>query len=144
MVPLNPEPVRFVAHHVAHTASAYPGCPQDSCAVSVLDGRSEPACHVAGLALEGRFTAAAAQSLADSASPRPSAVLAATVFAAPAAGSHGDQPACNVFFLALGAPHGTDAKMCAHSYFEAASGARTPGGSEAARVLAHGQAATTG
>jgi carbamoyltransferase len=44
---LDPEQVRFVAHHVAHAASAGLSVPQDS-AVLVLDGRGEAASHLAG------------------------------------------------------------------------------------------------
>ncbi|QYJ16912.1 nebramycin 5' synthase [Rubrobacter xylanophilus DSM 9941] len=45
---LNPELVRFVAHHVAHAASAALASPYDSCAVMVLDGRGESASYLAG------------------------------------------------------------------------------------------------
>jgi carbamoyltransferase len=53
---LDPARVRFVAHHVAHAASAYLGAPFNSCAVLTLDGRGEStsqlAGHVRGGALE--------------------------------------------------------------------------------------------
>lgn len=47
---LDAEKVRFVAHHVAHAASAYLAAPFDSCAVMVLDGRGERASYLAGRA----------------------------------------------------------------------------------------------
>ncbi len=40
--------VRFVAHHVAHAASAGPASPHATSAVLVLDGRGERASHLAG------------------------------------------------------------------------------------------------
>jgi carbamoyltransferase len=55
--------VRFVAHHVAHAASAYLAGPYRSCAVLVLDGRGESASHLAGVAADGRFQPLAAQRL---------------------------------------------------------------------------------
>jgi carbamoyltransferase len=63
---LDPHRVRFVAHHVAHAASAYLAGPCRSCAVLVLDGRGESASHLAGVAIDGRFEALAAQRLPDS------------------------------------------------------------------------------
>ncbi|BBL81206.1 carbamoyltransferase [Rubrobacter xylanophilus] len=45
---LDPGRVRFVAHHVAHAASATLASPYDSCAVMVLDGRGERASYLAG------------------------------------------------------------------------------------------------
>ena len=63
---LDPHRVRFVAHHVAHAASAYLAGPYRSCAVLVLDGRGESASHLAGVAVDGRFQPLAAQRLPDS------------------------------------------------------------------------------
>ena len=63
---LDPQSVRFVAHHVAHAASAYLAGPYRSCAVLVLDGRGESASHLAGVAVDGRFQPLAAQRLPDS------------------------------------------------------------------------------
>jgi carbamoyltransferase len=63
---LDPQRVRFVAHHVAHAASAYLAGPYRSCAVLVLDGRGESASHLAGVAVDGRFQPLAAQRLPDS------------------------------------------------------------------------------
>jgi carbamoyltransferase len=45
---LDPEKVRFVAHHVAHAASAHLAAPWSSSAVLVVDGRGERASHLAG------------------------------------------------------------------------------------------------
>jgi carbamoyltransferase len=45
---LDPEKVRFVAHHVAHAASAHLAAPWPSSAVLVVDGRGERASHLAG------------------------------------------------------------------------------------------------
>lgn len=50
---LDPERVRFVAHHVAHAASAYAAAPCDSSAVLVVDGRGERASYLAGRARRG-------------------------------------------------------------------------------------------
>lgn len=60
---LDPERVRFVAHHVAHAASAHAAAPFDSCAVLVVDGRGERTSHLAGHAREGRLEVLAAQRL---------------------------------------------------------------------------------
>lgn len=60
---LDPERVRFVAHHVAHAASAYLAAPYPSSSVLVLDGRGESASHLAGRAAEGELEILAAQSL---------------------------------------------------------------------------------
>ncbi len=60
---LGPEKVRFVAHHVAHAASAYLASPFDSCAVLVVDGRGEAASHLAGRAVNGELEVLAAQRL---------------------------------------------------------------------------------
>jgi carbamoyltransferase len=45
---LDPDRVRFVAHHVAHAASAHLAAPWPSSAVLVVDGRGERASHLAG------------------------------------------------------------------------------------------------
>jgi carbamoyltransferase len=60
---LDPGRVRFVAHHVAHAASAYLAAPYDSSAVLVLDGRGERASHLAGHARDGELEVLAAQAL---------------------------------------------------------------------------------
>lgn len=64
---LDPEAVHFVAHHVAHAASAALAAPgYDSTrdrAVLVLDGRGESTSHLAGVYRNGRLTALASQSL---------------------------------------------------------------------------------
>jgi carbamoyltransferase len=63
---LVPERVRFVAHHVAHAASAYLAAPFDSCAVLVLDGRGESASYLGGHVRDGRLEILATQPLPDS------------------------------------------------------------------------------
>ncbi|WP_030255127.1 carbamoyltransferase family protein [Streptomyces violens] len=60
---LKPERVRFVAHHVAHAASAGLASPYDDSAVLVLDGRGECASHLAGAYSEGELKVLAAQEL---------------------------------------------------------------------------------
>jgi carbamoyltransferase len=45
---LDPATVRFVAHHVAHAASAYHAAPQERSSVLVLDGRGERTSYLAG------------------------------------------------------------------------------------------------
>ncbi len=64
---LDPAAVRFVAHHVAHAASAglaAPGTPTDRQAdVLVLDGRGERASHLAGTYAGGDLTVLASQQL---------------------------------------------------------------------------------
>ncbi|TDC52143.1 carbamoyltransferase [Jiangella ureilytica] len=45
---LDPRRVRYVAHHVAHAASAGLAAPFEGCDVLVLDGRGERASHLAG------------------------------------------------------------------------------------------------
>lgn len=55
--------VQFVAHHVAHAASAYLAAPFDRCAVLVLDGRGERASALLGVAREGRLDVLATQPL---------------------------------------------------------------------------------
>lgn len=60
---LRPERVRFVAHHVAHAASAGLASPHDDSAVLVLDGRGECASHLAGVYSDGELKVLAAQEL---------------------------------------------------------------------------------
>ena len=61
---LDPEAVRFVAHHVAHAASAHLCAAAPSSAVLVVDGRGERASHLAGHAREdGSLEVLAAQRL---------------------------------------------------------------------------------
>src|SRR5919205_2944849 len=61
---LDPERVRFVAHHVAHAASAHIAAPWPSSAVLVVDGRGESASHLAGHARpDGSLEVLAAQRL---------------------------------------------------------------------------------
>ncbi len=55
--------VRFVAHHLAHAASAYLAAPCDSCAVLVLDGRGERSSHLAGHARGRELEVLASQPL---------------------------------------------------------------------------------
>ena len=50
---LDERKVRFVAHHVAHAASAALAAPYDSCAVMTLDGRGEATSYLAGVADRG-------------------------------------------------------------------------------------------
>ena len=50
---LDPSRAHFVAHHVAHAASAHLAGPHRSCAVLVVDGRGERASHLAGHAHAG-------------------------------------------------------------------------------------------
>jgi carbamoyltransferase len=61
---LDPAKVRFVAHHVAHAASAHLAAPWPSSAVLVVDGRGERASHLAGHArADGSLEILAAQRL---------------------------------------------------------------------------------
>jgi carbamoyltransferase len=60
---LEPARVRFVAHHVAHAASAHMAAPFDDCAVMVLDGRGESTSYLAGHARGGRLEVLATQAL---------------------------------------------------------------------------------
>ena len=60
---LDPARVRFVAHHVAHAASAHLAAPWASSSVLVIDGRGERASHLAGRAVDGRLDVLAAQQL---------------------------------------------------------------------------------
>lgn len=55
--------VRFVAHHVAHAASAGLAVGWDSCAVMVLDGRGESASSLLGAYREGRLAVESTQVL---------------------------------------------------------------------------------
>ncbi len=47
--------VRFVAHHVAHAASAYLAGPYRDCAVMVMDGRGESTSYLAGVVRGGEL-----------------------------------------------------------------------------------------
>jgi carbamoyltransferase len=60
---LDPARVRFVAHHVAHAASATFASGMDPCDVLVLDGRGERASHLAGRFAGGALEVMAAQAL---------------------------------------------------------------------------------
>jgi carbamoyltransferase len=61
---LDPGKVRFVAHHVAHAASAHLVAPWPSSAVLVVDGRGERTSHLAGHArADGSLQILAAQRL---------------------------------------------------------------------------------
>jgi carbamoyltransferase len=60
---LDPAKVRFVAHHVAHAASATYASGFDPCSVLVLDGRGERSSHLAGRHSDGRLEVLAAQAL---------------------------------------------------------------------------------
>jgi len=60
---LDPGVVRFVAHHVAHAASAHLAAPFADSSVLVLDGRGEVASHLAGRAVGGELEVLAAQQL---------------------------------------------------------------------------------
>ncbi len=60
---LDPGRVRFVAHHVAHAASAHLAAGLDPCSVLVMDGRGEAGSHLAGRAVDGRLETLAAQRL---------------------------------------------------------------------------------
>lgn len=63
---LNPDKVRFVAHHVAHAASAGQAAPYPDNAVLVLDGRGECGSHLAGRYANRELTVLGSQSLPDS------------------------------------------------------------------------------
>jgi carbamoyltransferase len=62
----DPDRVRFVAHHVAHAASAALAGPYRTSASLVLDGRGERSSHLAGHYVDGRLEPLAAQSLPSS------------------------------------------------------------------------------
>ena len=55
--------VHFVAHHIAHAASAYLAAPCTSCAVLVMDGRGERSSHLAGHVRSGELEVLATQPL---------------------------------------------------------------------------------
>ncbi|MEU3518420.1 carbamoyltransferase C-terminal domain-containing protein [Streptomyces sp. NPDC006654] len=63
---LDPEKVRFVAHHVAHAASAGQASPYPDCAVLVLDGRGECGSHLSGRYVNRELEVLSAQALPDS------------------------------------------------------------------------------
>jgi carbamoyltransferase len=63
---LDPAKVRFVAHHVAHAASAGPASPYPDSAVLVLDGRGECASHLAGHYRDRTLEVLGTQQLPDS------------------------------------------------------------------------------
>jgi len=63
---LDRDAVRFVAHHVAHAASAALASPHRKSAVLVLDGRGERASHLAGRYTNGRLEILASQELPQS------------------------------------------------------------------------------
>lgn len=63
---LDPDKVRFVAHHVAHAASAGLAAPLGDCAVLVLDGRGECSSQLAGNYTAGRLDVLATQPLPES------------------------------------------------------------------------------
>ncbi|HLM48904.1 MAG TPA: carbamoyltransferase N-terminal domain-containing protein, partial [Solirubrobacteraceae bacterium] len=60
---LDPAKVRFVAHHVAHAASAYGAAPFGDCSVMVLDGRGERSSYLAGRVRGGGLEVLATQPL---------------------------------------------------------------------------------
>jgi carbamoyltransferase len=60
---LDPDRCHFVAHHLAHAASAHLAGPFGSCSVLVLDGRGERASHLAGRSTGGELEVLAAQEL---------------------------------------------------------------------------------
>ncbi|MBW3642812.1 MAG: carbamoyltransferase [Actinobacteria bacterium] len=60
---IDPGCVRFVAHHVAHAASAALAAPYPTSSVLVLDGRGETASHLAGRSHGGDLEVLAAQQL---------------------------------------------------------------------------------
>src|SRR5215213_7988252 len=60
---VDPGRVRWVAHHVAHAASATFASGFDPCSVLVLDGRGERGSHLAGRHVDGELEILAAQRL---------------------------------------------------------------------------------
>jgi carbamoyltransferase len=60
---LDPRRVRFVAHHVAHAASAHFGAGFERSTVMVLDGRGERASYLGGCYRDGRLQPLAVQNL---------------------------------------------------------------------------------
>ncbi|MBO0702223.1 MAG: carbamoyltransferase [Candidatus Dormibacteraeota bacterium] len=63
---LDGERVEFVAHHVAHAASAYLAGPERNAAVLVVDGRGERTSALLGHAQDGRLRPLSTQPLPDS------------------------------------------------------------------------------
>ncbi|MBO0745503.1 MAG: carbamoyltransferase, partial [Candidatus Dormibacteraeota bacterium] len=63
---LDGERVEFVAHHVAHAASAYLAGPERDAAVLVVDGRGEQTSALLGHAQDGRLRVLTTQPLPDS------------------------------------------------------------------------------
>jgi carbamoyltransferase len=63
---LDPARVRFVAHHVAHAASAYAAAGFDDCAVMTVDGRGEATSQLMGHVRGGRLEVLGEQRLPDS------------------------------------------------------------------------------
>ncbi len=63
---LDGERVQFVAHHLAHAASAYLAGPERDAAVLVVDGRGEQSSALLGHAQDGRLRVLATQQLPDS------------------------------------------------------------------------------
>ncbi|GGV26797.1 carbamoyltransferase [Streptomyces filipinensis] len=63
---LNPDKVHFVAHHIAHAASAGLAAPYPDSAVLVLDGRGECGSHLAGRYANRELTVLGSQPLPDS------------------------------------------------------------------------------
>ena len=55
--------IRYVAHHVAHAASAYLAGPHRSCAVMVMDGRGENSSYLAGRVVDGTLEVLERQTL---------------------------------------------------------------------------------
>jgi carbamoyltransferase len=60
---LHTDRLRYVAHHVAHAASACVAAPDESSAVLVLDGRGEAASHLGGRWRDGALEVLAGQRL---------------------------------------------------------------------------------
>jgi carbamoyltransferase len=60
---LDPAKVTYVAHHLAHAASAYLAGPHRDCSVLVVDGRGETTSYLAGRSSGGAFTPLARVSL---------------------------------------------------------------------------------
>jgi carbamoyltransferase len=60
---LDPACVRYVAHHVAHAASAHLAAPFPDSSVLVLDGRGEAVSHLAGRSRDGELHVLASQAL---------------------------------------------------------------------------------
>ena len=60
---LRQDSLSYVAHHVAHAASACVAAPDESSAVLVLDGRGETASHLGGCWRDGQLAVLASQQL---------------------------------------------------------------------------------